>query len=47
MKKNKMKLTLQVMAQLGLIWRLNTSFQKKIAMMDEAMVHRRTLSLLL
>jgi hypothetical protein len=54
MKKNKMKLTLQVMAQLGLIWRLKTSFKKNCnetdsikIMMDELMVSICTLPLLL
>jgi len=54
MKKNKMKLTLYVMAQSSLIWKLNTSFNffcnetnNIKTMMDEAMVSRRTSSLLL
>jgi len=54
MKKNKMRLTLQVMAQLGLIWKLNTFFKffcneaNSIGiMMDEAMVRKCTSPLLL
>jgi hypothetical protein len=54
MKKNKMRLTLWVMAKLGLIWRLNTYFKKNYnevdstkTMMDEMMVSRRTSPLLL
>jgi hypothetical protein len=54
MKKNKMRLTLWVMAQLSLIWRLNTSLKKNYnevdstrTMMDEMMVSRRTSPLLL
>jgi hypothetical protein len=54
MKNNKMRLTLHVMAQSSLIWRLNTSFiifyneadNTKI-MMDEVMVGRRISLLLL
>jgi hypothetical protein len=54
MKENKIKLTLRVMAQLSLIWKLNTSFNFFCneadnigTMMDEAMVHKCTLPLLL
>jgi hypothetical protein len=54
MKINKMRLTLQVMAQSGFTWRLNTSskfFCNKTnnigTMMDEVMVSRRTSPLLL
>jgi hypothetical protein len=53
MKKNKMRLTLQAMAQSSLIWKLNTSFKKICnetdnirTMMDEAMVSKRILPLL-
>jgi hypothetical protein len=49
-----MRQTLWVMAQLGLIWGLKTYFKKNCnevdntrTMMDEAMVNRRTLPLLL
>jgi hypothetical protein len=49
-----MKLTLWVMAQLGLIWRLNTFLKKNCnevdsigTMVDEAMVNKHTLPLLL
>jgi hypothetical protein len=54
MKKNKMRLTLWVITQLGLIWRLDTSFNfvcnevdSTGTMMDEAMVSIRTSPLLL
>jgi hypothetical protein len=54
MKKNKMRLTLRGMAQSGLIWKLNTSFNffcnetdNIKTMMDEAMVNKRILPLLL
>jgi hypothetical protein len=54
MKKNKMRLTLRVMAQLGLIWRLNTYFNffcnevdKIGTMMDEVMVRKCKSPLLL
>ncbi len=54
MKKNKMRLTLRVMAQSSLIWRLKASFNffcnendNTRAMMDELMVSRHTLPLLL
>jgi hypothetical protein len=54
MKKNKMRLTLRVMAQSSLIWRLKASFNffcneddNIRAMMDELMVSRCTLPLLL
>jgi hypothetical protein len=54
MKKNKMRLTLQVMAQSSLIWRLKTSFnffRNEVdnigTMMDETMVSRHTQPLLL
>jgi hypothetical protein len=54
MKKNKIKLTLQVMAQSSLIWKLNTSFKffcneidNTGTMMDESMVSGCTSPLLL
>jgi hypothetical protein len=54
MKKNKMRLTLHVMAQLGLKWRLKTSFKTNLneinntkIVMDETMVSKCTSPLLL